>query len=397
MDDRALEQLLQDIESDRMERKASASDGENIRQTICAFANDLPNHRKPGVVFVGVNNDGTCANLPITDKLLLALAEMRADGNIQPFPMMTVQKRTLLGCEMAVITVEPADAPPVRHKGLVWIRVGPSRRTATREEERRLSEKRRAKDLPYDLHPIATAGIEDLDIDLFTRSYLRAALPVEVLKENERSLEEQLMALRFLSAEPPYCPTVVGLLTVGQAPSDWIPGAYVQFLRLDGMMLTDPIKNERMLNGPLLDVLSLLDDLLEINIASAVDVTSGPTDIHHPDYPIVALQQLVRNAIMHRDYETSNAPVRISWFDDRIEIQNPGGPYGQVTRENFGKAGITDYRNPHVAEAMRNLGYVQRFGVGIQLARKELARNGNPELEFTVEANYVLAVVRSRT
>ena len=62
-------------------------------------------------------------------------------------------------------------------------------------------------------------------------------------------------------------------------------------------------------------------------------------DVRHPDYPIVALQQLVRNAIMHRDYETSNAPVRITWFNDRIEIQNPGGPFGQVTCENFGTAG----------------------------------------------------------
>ena len=59
------------------------------------------------------------------------------------------------------------------------------------------------------------------------------------------------------------------------------------------------------------------------------------------------------------------------WFWDRIEIQNPGGPYGQVTRANFGMPGITDYRNPHIAEAMKNLGYVQRFGVGISLARKE--------------------------
>jgi ATP-dependent DNA helicase RecG len=146
-----------------------------------------------------------------------------------------------------------------------------------------------------------------------------------------------------------------------------------------------------------LDILPRLDDLLEDSIISPVDITSGPIDIRRSDYPIVALQQLVRNAIMHRDYETSNAPVRIMWFNDRIEIQNPGGPFGQVTRDNFGVPGITDYRNPYVAEAMRNLGYVQRFGVGIQLAKKELAKNGNPELAFTVEANYVLAVIRSRT
>ncbi|MCL6613251.1 MAG: hypothetical protein K6U03_01305 [Firmicutes bacterium] len=103
-----------------------------------------------------------------------------------------------------------------------------------------------------------------------------------------------------------------------------------------------------------------------------------------------------QNALMHRDYHGSNAPVRLTWFVDRVEIQNPGGPFGQVTRENFGRPGVTDYRNPHVAEALRNLGYVQRFGVGIQIARKVLAENGNPEPEFDVQENHVLVTVRKR-
>lgn len=96
---------------------------------------------------------------------------------------------------------------------------------------------------------------------------------------------------------------------------------------------------------------------------------------------------------MHRSYEETNAPVRISWFNDRIEIQNPGGLFGQVNRDNFGK-GVTDYRNPHLAEAMKNLGYVQRFGIGIPTAQKELQKNGNPAAEFTLEDFYILVEVR---
>jgi ATP-dependent DNA helicase RecG len=111
---------------------------------------------------------------------------------------------------------------------------------------------------------------------------------------------------------------------------------------------------------------------------------------------MVALQQIARNAVLHRMYEGTNAPVRITWFKDRIEIQNPGGPYGRVTRENFGQPGVTDYRNPNLAEAMKNLGYVQRFGIGIQLAQKEMEKNGNPRIEFIVEENTVLAVLRRK-
>lgn len=154
MNDRELEILLNDLESDRVERKASVSDRNVIRQAVCAFANDLPNHQQAGVLFIGVNNDGSCANLPITDQLLLTLSDMRSDGNILPFPSIIVQKRTISGCELAVAIVEASDASSVRFNGRVWVRVGPRRATATLEEERRLAEKRRSKDLPFDLRPI---------------------------------------------------------------------------------------------------------------------------------------------------------------------------------------------------------------------------------------------------
>src|ERR1700680_1796694 len=187
MDNVELEQLLLNLESDRVERKASTSHADRIREAICAFANDLPDHRMPGLLFIGAKDDGTCSALPITDQLLLTLADMRSDGNIVPFPSMTVQKRSLNGCEMALVIVQPADAPPVRYQGRVWIRVGPRRAIATPEEERRLTEKRRARDLPFDLQPIPSATLSDLDLGLFQGGYLPASVAPEVVEENQRS------------------------------------------------------------------------------------------------------------------------------------------------------------------------------------------------------------------
>ncbi|MBP5974176.1 putative DNA binding domain-containing protein [Brasilonema sp. CT11] len=396
MNDEELEVLLSDLESDRVERKASISDRGKLREAICAFANDLPNHQKPGVIFIGVNDDGSCANLSITDQLLLTLSDMRSDGNILPFPSMIVQKRSLCECEFAVVIVEPSDAPPVRFNGRVWVRVGPRRATATAEEERRLAEKRRSKDLPFDLRSIAFASLDDLDLDLFRRVYLPSSLAIEVLEENQRSVEQQLTALRFATVEPLLKPTILGVLVVGNDPRQFVPCAYVQFLRIDGTELTDPIKDQKEIGGSLPDLLRILDETFQVHISVATDITASPVELRQPDYPIVALQQLARNAIIHRTYEGTNAPVRITWFNDRIEIQNPGGPFGQVNRQNFGQPGITDYRNPHLAEAMKNLGYVQRFGVGIQLARQQLQKNGNPSLEYVVEDSYILATLKRR-
>ena len=147
--------------------------------------------------------------------------------------------------------------------------------------------------------------------------------------------------------------------------------------------------------GVLNSVLSMIERGAT-HIGVATEITGQPVEVRHPDYPIEALRQLARNAVLHRNYESTNAPVRFYWFADRIEIHNPGGPFGQVNRDNFGVPSVTDYRNPQIGEAMKALGYVQRFGVGIPIARRELEKNGNPPLEFTVEPTSVLATIRRR-
>jgi ATP-dependent DNA helicase RecG len=396
MENVELESLLSDLNSDRVVRRSSLSGRERILQAICAFANDLPNHQKPGVLFVGVHDDGRCAGLPITDDLLLTLSSMRSDGNTVPFPSLIVQKRILLGCEVAVVLVEPSDAPPLRYQGRVWVRIGPRRAVASPEEERRLTEKRRARDLPFDLHTVASATLQDLDLDLFRRTYLPASVANDVLDQNQRSLEEQLTSLRLAATNGLTTPTVIGILVAGRDPLRFLPGAYVQFLRLDGPGLADPVIDGAEISGPLPELLRAVEEKLQAHLETARDLTSGQTEAVHPDYPMVALQQLTRNAILHRTYEGTAAPVRVSWFSDRVEILSPGGPYGLVNRNNFGRPGITDYRNPHLAEAMRNLGYVQKFGVGIALARQALLGNANPPLEFRVEDTHVLAVIGRR-
>lgn len=394
INDIELERLLKDTESDRVERKSSLSEPDRIREAICAFANDLPGHGKPGVIVIGANDKGACTGLPITDELLRKLADMRDDGHIQPLPSMSVEKRVTGNGEVAVVTVQPSFAPPVRFRGRVWIRVGPRRAIAGAEEERRLAERRRASDLPFDLKPLPSATINDLDLDVFQREYLPLAVAPDILEQNKRSLEEQLCALRFIDQKGQ--PAVLGVMVIGKDPLRYIPGAYIQFLRIDGTELMDPIRDQKEIDGPLGELLRRLDEVLEAHNSVALDITGGTTEVKRPEYPLPALQQLTRNAVLHRNYDGTNAPVRIYWFSNRIEIHSPGGPFGQVSRENFGNPGVTDYRNPHLAEAMRTLGYIQRFGLGIQIARAELMKNNNPAPEFTVEPSHVLVIVRRK-
>ena len=96
---------------------------------------------------------------------------------------------------------------------------------------------------------------------------------------------------------------------------------------------------------------------------------------------------------MHRTYEVTNSPVRVHWFNNRIEVISPGGPFGAISIDNFGQSGVTDYRNPNLAEAMKTLGFVQRFGVGIPMAQRLLREAGHPGLDFEVDGNFVFAKI----
>lgn len=396
--DNELEQMLLDLESDLIERKESFKGDAptTVREAACGFANDLHNYRRAGVIFIGARDDGTAVHLPITDELLRQLADIKTDGNILPPPTIAVSKRVFGGAEMAVVIVEPSDSPPVRYKGRIYIRIGPRRGIATAQDERILNERRRHRDLPFDAQPVPSSTAADLNRRFFEEEYLPSAFASDILAANERSLEQRLAATKMVASADDPVPTIVGLLTLGIRTRDFIPGAYVQFLRINGTTISDTVVDESLIDGTITQLVSRLDEKLKSHNRVSVEIGDALTERRASDYPLVALQQITRNAIMHRTYESTNAPVRVYWYDDRIEVISPGGPFGTVNVENFGQGGITDYRNPNLAEAMRVLGLVQRFGFGIHLARKALLENGNPEPEFEIKPHTVLVRIFAR-
>jgi len=169
----------------------------------------------------------------------------------------------------------------------------------------------------------------------------------------------------------------------------------VQFLRIDCINLEDHVIDEENIGGAIPDLLRRLDEKVASHNRTAVDFTTGVVERRTEFYPLPALQQITRNAVMHRTYEATYAPIRVSWFNDRIEVLSPGGTFGVVTAANFGQPELTDYRNPNLAEAMKNLGYVQRFGVGIPTARRLLKAAGHPEPEFAINDTNVHVTIKA--
>jgi ATP-dependent DNA helicase RecG len=218
------------------------------------------------------------SGLAVTDQLLQTLGAIKSDGNTVPPPSLVVEKRVLRGAEMAVVTVAPSDAPPVRYKGRTWVRIGLRRGIATLQDERILSEKRRFRDRTFDARPIASATLADLSRTRFDEEYLPQAFSKDVLEANERSYAERLAAAKMIASPDEPMPTVAGILVIGTSPRDFLSGAYVQFLRIAGTELSEAITDEAEIDGTVADVIRRAEDKLDAHKQAAVDIARQGTE-----------------------------------------------------------------------------------------------------------------------
>ena len=371
--------LLGDIESERVERTTSTSDTDKFAKAICAFANDLSNKKLPGYLMVGAYDNGTLSGLKVTDEMLRNLAGLRSDGNIQPKPALMVEKVSFPEGDLALVEVIPSKNTPVKYKGVIYVRIGPRKAEANEEEERILREKSEVKSPTFDITPCEHSTMDDLDLDLFKKEYLPKFVKTSVLKSDKRTVKQQLASLRLFDLTFD-CPTVAGILLIGKDPKHILFGSYIQYVQYAGRNRASKVLNEREFSGNLLTLLKELEAFIKYTIQKQRPVfVSVLREEMRINYPYEAIRELALNLVMHRNYRT-NSPAKFYEYSDRIEMDNPGNLYGKVHPDNFPKE--TDYRNPVIAEAMKTLGYVNRFGRGVDTVQEELEANKNGLAKF---------------
>ena len=355
--------LINDLESDRVERTISTTNADKFGQAICAFANDLPDHRQPGYLFLGVMDDGKVKGLDVTDELLKNVAAIHTDGNIQPQPSMMVEKVSMEEGNIVMVKVEPSIFPPVRYKGRIWIRIGPRKGVANENDEHILMEKRRANVTSFDSSPCLNATMDDLDLQLFKHYYLPNAMSDDEIEEDRkegRSIKVQLSSFGFYDTRYD-CPTNAGMLFFAKNLRRFIPGAYIQYVRFAGRDRTGDILMEHEFKANLCTTLKELETFVDTTIANRrpIPVSSTREDIF-VDYPDWATRELLMNAICHRDY-TSNGPIQF------------------------------------LAEAMKVLGFVNRHSRGVLRVQKDLKANENGEAVYDFSYQTAVMVTESKS
>lgn len=384
-----LQELLHSTETYRVERTTSTGDMDKFQEAICAFSNDLPNSRKNGYLIIGAHDNGTLSGLKVDDALLKKIAGIRSDGNILPLPIMSVERFEFPDGDLLVAEVSPSLLPPVRYRGRTFVRIGPRRDIATEAEERILLERRTSYMATFDAMPCLGATINDVDVNYIKQDYLPQVIDTEVLASDKRDMKEQLASIHLYDLTHD-CPTNAAIILFGNNPRHFLPGFYIQYVRFAGKAIGGQVLNEKRFQGPLYRLLPEL----ELFVSNAI-ITQRPVAISLfrekavINYPNNALRELLMNACMHRDYQ-SNMPVRLYQFDDHIEIMNAGGLYGEARPENFPT--VNDYRNPIIAEAMKEMKYVNMFNQGIRRVQEMLRENNNEEAVFDVSKLTVFEV-----
>lgn len=269
---------------------------------------------------------------------------------------------------------------PVRYKGVVWIRIGARKAVANTEEERILVEKGQAHSSSFDGRPCREATLEDFDLNLFKNEYLPKAVSAKTLERDHRTVAQQMASLRLFDTRF-NCPTYAGILLLGKKTQHFIPGAYIQYVRFAGTTMASKVVKENKFTGNLISMLKELEYFIKYSIENKrPEFVSVLREEPRINYPWEAIRELAMNLVMHRAYNGNNSPIKFYEYSDRIEIDNPGNLYGKVNIENFPDE--TDYRNPTIAEIMANLGYVNRFGSGVNTVASLLEENGSKPAQF---------------
>lgn len=368
LDEKTLLALVSPGEDSSRQFKADIRNAESLASEMAAFANS-----EGGIIFIGVADDGGMPGLSREDVTRINQLISNAASQLVRSPL-TVQTENVSlqnGRIVIVLTVPKGiDKPYFDKNGVIWLKTGSDkRRVNSKEELRRLfqiSNQFHADELP------TKAGIDKLD-KLRFRDFLR-----DVYKwDFPESLEDLTRMLQNMNlATDSGVLNLAGVLMFAERP-EWIaPQFVVKAIRYPGNEIhaSEYVDTEDF-SGPLRKIFDDAHAFIMRNLHK-VQAGRGVNAPGLPEIPESVFEELLVNALVHRDYLVS-APIRLFIFDNRIEIISPGHLPNNLTVEKI-KAGNSNIRNPIlVSYVAKGLLPYHGLGSGIKRALKDW-----PDIEF---------------
>jgi ATP-dependent DNA helicase RecG len=361
-------------ESDTIEVKtAYKSMPKKLYRAFSAFAN----HTGGGIILFGMDESKGFAITGVQDfhrlqEEVTHMASQDMEPALRPrFIVDEIDDETVVAVEIDEI---PASQKPCFYKnaGLpkgAYLRVGNTNRQMTEYE---VFGYLSGREQPvHDEEIVSEASMDDLDTDLVDKylDELRRIRPQAGFLKDDRDAVVQRLRVASMDGDV-LRPTLAGLLMFGKYPQEFFPQLMITFVQYYGVTEDERTPqgarfvDNRRFEGPIVEMVAEA----ETYIMSAMRKSSlidGMFRRDIPEYPKEVLREGLANAIAHRDYSpyVRGSYIQVRMFANRLEVQSPGGLFGNVTIDNLEDEQST--RNARLMRMMEDMHVVENRGSGI--------------------------------
>lgn len=353
-----IEKLITISESQFFDRKSARLAPKDLAHQLSAFSN-----ASGGLVVLGIENDGTITG--VSDAQENAFRQAAFDS-LQIIPEYAIEEIscTLYNGETGKVLlfhISPCSNEIIKLKnGEAYLRTGDSSRKLSAEQLMALEYSKGIKS--YESRIVEDASLDDLDKELIQKY-------VNILNPSVSSSLDVLKSRGLIKEKDgQFKITVAAVLLFGKAPTQFLPGARVRFLRYDGV-IADVGANLNLVKDitiekPLQYLLVEAQKLLESQMREFQQLSRDGVFKKIPEYPAFAWLEGLVNAVAHRDYSIQGDYIRITMFDDRIEFSSPGKLPSIVTVDNIQNTRFS--RNPMIARVLSDFGWVRELNEGVK-------------------------------
>lgn len=370
-------------EDSRHQFKADVNNASSLGAEMVAFSNSAG-----GLILIGVKNeDGSRSGLTRDDiGRINQIVANAATNNVRP-PINPVTENILLpdGLVIVVHIEQGISKPYMDTQGFVWVKNGSDKRRVTaREELQRMFQE--AALIHADETPVGGSSVADIDQEFFDAFFER-----EYGERVEDQEVSRVQLLENMNLAKNGQLNICGALLFASRPQIRLPVFIVKAVAFPGVDIEDEhYIDSQDINGKLSDVFQKVLGFVLANIRH-VQNEQSINSVGEPEIPRIVLEELIANALIHRDYFVS-APIKVLVFADRIEIVSPGHLPNNLTIENI-KMGNSNVRNPILASFAPKVFPYRGLGSGIKRAIKAY-----PDIEFVDDraGNTFKAIIKRR-
>nr|WP_312579819.1 ATP-binding protein [Sedimentibacter sp.] len=382
-----LKELVKKVTSEKCEKqhielkKAAGGTPSKLYDTLSSFSNQIGG----GIIVFGIDESSGYEVTGVYDAQDLQKKVMEQSLQMAPvvkplFTVAQIEGKLVVSAEISELDIYDK---PCFYRGAgrlrgSYIRVGDSDQPMTEYEIYSYEAyKRRTHD---ELRTVDRAVMGNLSKDNVTEYLIKLRRQKQNLLnlDNERILETQGISQDGL-------PTLTGLMLMGEYPQEFFPQLSVTAMVVNGKEIGELgndgerfVDNKR-IEGTITQMLEGTLAFVRRNMKVKTIITDEGVRADKPEYPLKAVREIILNALIHRDYSvhTDRSPIRLVMYEDRLELENPGGLYGRITIDDLGKASA-DTRNPYMAGALEIMIDTENRFSGIPTIVAELKNAGMP-------------------